>query len=120
MSIKSEKTFPWVTRDFILNLINNSENTENIILKSFRCENALLSAENFSSLMIRLTVEYVHFKTKKQDVFIIKKALESEEFDAICKESALFEKEIEVYTKVLPAVELLLNSIGENGQIAPR
>lgn len=125
--------FPWMNREFVQNLIEKSENRRDVALKSFHGENALFNGgENFSSSMIRLKVIFDLCKYKeiangetahreeKQRVFIIKVALETEKFSTICVESALFEKEIEAYTKILPEAEKLLQSIGLDGQLAPR
>lgn len=112
--------FTWVNSDFVQTLIQSSEKDDHVTLKSFYAENALLGGENFSSIMLRLKVDFEHSQKVKQKTFIIKIAIDSQEFAGVCEESCIFEKEIEVYMKILPKVEELLESIGEHGQIAPR
>lgn len=114
------KEFEWVNSQLVQKLIENSENSEKIHLKSFKLENALLGGENFSSLIVRLKVLFDDCKRETSRAFLIKMAINSKEFTIICEECHLFEKEIEVYIKILPEVKILLESIGENGNLAPK
>lgn len=112
--------FEWVSSQLVQKLIENSENSEKIRLTSFQLENALLGGANFSSSIIRLKVRFDNCKCETSRVFLIKMAINSKEFSDICEECRLFEKEIEVYTKILPEVKFLLESIGEIGTLAPK
>lgn len=114
------KKFPWINNEFVQNLIEKTTNDKNVILKSFFTENALRGGENFSSYMLRLKASFHHRNEEKEQIFILKIGQDFEEFAVVCEESALFEKEIEIYTKILPELENLLQSIGQHCQFAPR
>lgn len=112
MSPKSDNV-PWLTNEFVQKLLENSENDKNVLLESFQGQNACLDGENFSSLMFRLEVKFKCNEVLKHKMFIIKKAHESKDFQKISEETAIIEKEIEVYTKILPEVETLLKLAGQ-------
>lgn len=113
--------FPWITPSFVQNLIKKSEQSENVTLKSFDAQKCFNNGENFSSYMIGLkTIFESESDGEKSRDFLLKIAIQTEDFQKICQETLLYEREIEAYTNVLPAVEELLKSVGESGQIAPR
>ncbi|XP_031628478.1 uncharacterized protein LOC116344183 [Contarinia nasturtii] len=113
--------FPWITSSFVQNLIEKSEQSKHAILKSFTAKKCFNDGENFSSYMIGLKAIFEsELHGEKSCDFLLKIAIQTEDYAKICAESLLYEREIEAYTKVLPAVEKLLESVGEFGQIAPR
>lgn len=81
------------------------------------------NGQNFSSFLIRLIVnlrERDNHSNVSQKSFFVKGSLDTEDIANIMKEALLFEKEIEVYTKILPAVEELLAAIGKPTHIGPK
>lgn len=116
------KLFPWITSDFVQAIIENSEQTKNVALKSFDAQLAFKSGESFSSQMVTLAVV---FGDKSEDGerrkdFLMKIAIQTEDFAKVCEECHIYEREIEAYTRVLPVVEKCFDSIGITGRIAPR
>lgn len=113
------KLFPWITPEFVQHLIENSEFTKDLILKSFEPVFAFKSGENFSSQMIALAVHFCDQMdgVEKRRDFIMKIAIQTPEIDIIFKECHHYEREIEMYTKILPALEKRFRCIS---QIAPR
>lgn len=119
--------YPWIDLNFVNNLITNSECDEDLIIESYQAENAVSEGQNYSSHMIRLIV---HLKNKSdvnqmkmckiKRTYFLKICLQTEEFLKICNECNLYEKEIEAYNRIIPAVEELLNSIQMKTQIAPK
>lgn len=119
----SLESFPWITAQFVDDLISKSESGDNWEVESFNIGNFDNNGQNFSSIIIRLIVNLrdrnIHSNAVKK-TFFVKMSINSESFANVSKESLLFEKEIEVYSKILPAVEELLESIGMPTQIGPK
>lgn len=119
----SLESFPWITPQFVDDLIRKSEGGDNWDVESFDIGNFENNGQNFSSIIIRLNVNIRERSNQSNLVkksFFVKMTIKSEDFANASKESLLFEKEIEVYSKILPAVEELLESIGVPTQIGPK
>lgn len=113
--------FPWITSSFVQTLIEKSEQSKQVALKSFTANKCFEGGESFSSTMIALAVFYDDGNgNEKKNDFLVKIALQTEEYIKLCEESLIYEKEIETYTKILPAIKIALESNGVCGQIAPR
>lgn len=113
--------FPWITSSFVQHIIARSEQRKDVTLKSFSVRKCFESGENFASYMVGLEV----FIDNGSDVsdkrdFLIKIAIPTDEFSRMCEECLYYEKEIETYTKILPAIDGALNSAGVSADIAPR
>lgn len=119
--INISKLFPWITRSFVQKLIEKSEQNEQVVLKDFSTKKCFDSGLSFSSTMIalRVLIDDGHGDEKERD-FVIKIALQTEEYSRLCEECLIYEKEIETYTKILPAIKNALELQGNSGQIAPR
>lgn len=115
------KLFPWFTLNFIQNIIKKSEQSENVTLKSFTTKKCFDGGESFSSYMFALTI-FLNDDcgNEKQSDFILKIALQTEDYKRMCEECFIYEKEIETYTKILPVIQRMLDLEDESTQIAPR
>lgn len=118
------KSFPWIDLQFVQNIIDKAESEKNAWeIESFYSGNFENNGQNFSSHMIRLIVN-LRYRANHSKVirkaFFVKICLTTEDFENVLKESLLFEKEIEAYSKILPAVEELLESIGMPTHIGPK
>lgn len=114
--------FPWITSSFVQQLIVRSEHREDVTVKSYSAKKCFESGENFASYMVGVEVfidNGSNMSEAKRD-FLIKIAIPTEEFSRMCEECLYYEKEIEAYTKVLPAIDSALNSVKESASIAPR
>lgn len=114
--------FPWITPAFVQKIIENAEPNKSIDVKSFDVSFAFKNGENFSSHMIALVV---HFTNRSDGIeerrnFLIKIAIQTDEIAMVNKECHNYETEIEMYTKILPAVENCFSSVGLIDRIAPR
>lgn len=114
--------FPWITPAFVQNLVENAETNKSVTVKSFNAQFAFKNGENFSSHMISLVVIFTNKtdRIEKQRNFLVKIAIPTDDIAQINRECHIYETEIEVYTKILPAVEKCFNSIGIYDRIAPR
>lgn len=116
--INISKLFPWITESFVQNLIEITERSKQVILTDFTPKKCFDSGESFSSTMIALRVVFNDDNgNEKERDFLIKIALQTDEYVKLCEECLIYEKEIETYTKILPAIESALEL---EGQIAPR
>lgn len=117
------ESFPWIDTQFVQNLANKSECSDNWEVKSFHAGSSVDDGQNFSSDTIRLVVSLQDrcdpTKTLQKSYFF-KMCLKSAQFEGVLKENFNFEKEIEVYSKIIPAVEELLDSIGMPTQVGPK
>lgn len=117
------KSFEWIDLKFVQDLISKSDSSSNWEVKSFDTGDFDSNGQNFSSFLVRLVVNLRDREDPSKvstKSFFVKGSLNTEDYANVLKESLLFVKEIEVYTKILPAVEELLASIGKPTQIGPK
>lgn len=124
MSFKKSilELYPWIDLEFVQKLVNKSDYDKNLMVESFRAEKGVRDGKNFSSSTIRLFVnlQQTSNQSNRLKVYFLKVCLRTEDFLKACEECLYFEKEIEVYGKILPAVEELLQSINVPEQFAPK
>lgn len=126
MSLSLKKTlselFPWIDQDFVQTLVNRSDFDKSLTVESFRAEKGVRDGKNFSSNTIRLFVNLPRAcnQANRLRVYFLKVRLQTEAFVKACEECLYYEKEIEIYTKIIPAVEELLQSINVPEQFAPK
>lgn len=114
--------FPWLTSSFVQNMIERSEQRNDVVLKSFNAEKCFNKGEGFSSYMIAVTALFRYESTdcEKESNILLKIALRTDDFRKMCEECLIYEREIEAYTVILPAVKNLFESVGVSADIAPR
>lgn len=120
--LKIFEQFPWITSTFVQKVVENAEPNKCIVVKSFDVSFAFKKGENFSSHMITLAVQFTNQSDciEEQRNFLIKIAIQTEGIAKINEECFNYETEIEIYTKILPAVENCFRSVGIFDRIAPR
>ncbi len=117
MSLKNSilELYPWIDLNFVQTLVNKSDYDKNLIVTSFRVEKGVHDGKNFSSNAVRLFVNVSNQPADNQSnilrVYFLKICLQTEDFMKACEECLYYEKEIEVYNDIVPAVEELLQSI---------
>lgn len=116
------KLFPWINAEFVTKVVENCERSKNVSLKSFNAKSAFKSGENFSSHMVTLAVHFTNRTEglEKHKEFLMKIAIQTEDYAILCKECHIYERETEAYMKILPAIEKCFDSIGVTFRIAPR
>lgn len=118
--------FPWITYDFVQSVIEKSESNQFVVIKSFDACLDFKNGECFCSDMVALTVTFVQNNSTEnkgvemQKKFLIKIALKSEDMMKMSEECNFTEREAEVYTNLLPAIEKCFHSVGIHDEIAPR
>ncbi|XP_055308222.1 uncharacterized protein LOC129572304 [Sitodiplosis mosellana] len=116
--------FPWITSLFVQKLLDQSEQSKDVNLKSFIVKRCFNEGEGFSSNMLCLKTTFHKSRddvvdTKHTD-FIFKIALQTEEFDKLFEEGLYFEKEIFVYSTILPKLKHSFEVVGMTVEIGPR
>lgn len=105
---------PWIDLDFVQMLVRKSDCDRNSTVTSFRVEKGVDDGKNFSSTAIRLHVNLLlpaNDRPNISRVYFLKVSLQTEDFAKVSEECLYYEKEIEVYSKIIPVVEELLQSI---------
>lgn len=112
------KTYPLLSTDFFHNILLKKvhPDAEAVRILGVTLKSALPAGENFASEMVRAIIDYsVNDGAKVTKRFILKMC--SPSIDSYVK--GVFDRETNLYLDVLPKVEALLNSIGDNTKVAP-
>lgn len=113
-------TYFWLTEEFLLRILKKCNLAANIQIVSYNVADALKKGENFASHMNRITVNYTADGKHCQIKFILKAAHTTGTTAALTESLGAFEREISIYTKILPKISFLLESIGDYNQFAPK
>ncbi|XP_055678330.1 uncharacterized protein LOC129787056 [Lutzomyia longipalpis] len=112
----------FLNQDFLLDVLRSVENDKGLVIKDLNIAPGTKPGDHFASIMFKARISY---RTRGKDVtsrsFVIKtkpvaEGMKKEMF----KDSPIFEREIDMYTKILPEMTRIMESIGDREQIAPR
>ena len=112
--------YPYLNKEFFEKVLNGD--TKIYSVSDYTIDAALGKGENYTSQMLRCCVNYTCVKTneKKSTKYVIKAAIVvNQTANEMIQELGLFKSEIAIYKLVLPQVEKLLKSIGDNTKLAP-
>lgn len=114
--------FPWITSSFVEHLIVKSENIENVTLTSFNAKKAFDKGEGFTSNIVALSTVFKKPTGggEMQRSYLLKIAIQTDLYLKIADEIHTYDKEIEVYSKILPAITSILKERDTASQIGPR
>lgn len=115
--------YPWLNNEFFEQILGNENPTANISVESVHIKPALNHGENYASQMIRATVQYFineNFDDVQEIRFVIKALVINEAMARITKEFKMFDREVIVYQHIMPEVEKLLESIGDDTKLSPK
>lgn len=111
----------WLNDDFFINIIEMKLNlsAKEFEVKINSIKPAVGSGENYVSGIYRIRVEVKILQDEKIEIhsFILKNMLKAGDD---MKQHGLFEKEINIYSDIIPALENEFKLIGENVQFGPR
>lgn len=119
------KNFPWINEAFFKEILQNDLKIC-VTVTNYKLKPALKHGENYTSEMLRANVNYITAsddddnKIQKEINFIIKTALRNQELKSQLDESKFFEKEIVIYRDIFPAIEKLLQTIGDNAKFSAK
>lgn len=118
--------YPWLNNEFFHRILSKDYPNDGVTIEDYQAKPALSYGENYASQMIRVIVHYNvtnnngNVKKNCEQRFVIKALHINEEMARMTKEFKIFDKEIIVYQHVLPAVEKLLLSVGDDTKLSPR
>lgn len=107
-----QSQYRWLNEALFEKILQRERANGKIRVINFTVKSALGKGENYTSQMLRVRVNYRDGLGTKSAAFIVKATLTNGVHDVVA-ELGLFEKEIENYEKVLPAVAELLRSVGD-------
>lgn len=119
MEINFREHFVWLNESTFEAILRRSCKNDKLQVISLNIQEALPRGENNSSQMLRVTVRYNDGSSEVVESFIVKGMVIL--FDpSIIAEMKLFEKEIRIYTQVIPAITKLLQSIGDDSALSAK
>ncbi|XP_055693498.1 uncharacterized protein LOC129795947 [Lutzomyia longipalpis] len=112
----------FLNQDFLLDVLRSVENDKALVITECNIAPATKPGDHHGSIMFRAKISY---KTRGKDVisrsFVIKtKSVDEEPKKKMLKECPAFEREIDIYMKILPEMTRIMESIGDRDHIAPR
>lgn len=107
----------WLNEEYFRNIL--SEGGEDVEIVKLTLEPANKTGENYSSLMLRASLEIKSERNSFNRNYIIKLDPEGVTQE-IMTQFSVFPKEIEMYNTILPAFRRLFVEIGEDVKFSPR
>uniref|UniRef100_A0A8W7PPC6 CHK kinase-like domain-containing protein n=1 Tax=Anopheles coluzzii TaxID=1518534 RepID=A0A8W7PPC6_ANOCL len=115
-----EEKYPFITRDYLQGILRREQCESAITVESFKVVAPLAKGENYSSDILRVTVNYTTGShNHRTQTYIIKVSFARDEDADLLDAYDVFKREIAVYDVVMPKVEQLLSSIGYSKRLAP-
>lgn len=119
-----QSLYPWITTEFFERILQREHDDNSIRVRSYTLKAALAKGENYLSQMLRTTVRFTTDSSttsaEQSIALIIKTVSPNAEINAVTAELGLFRKEIVAFQTVIPAVEKLLRSIGDETKLSAR
>ncbi|KAH8417163.1 hypothetical protein KR222_005482 [Zaprionus bogoriensis] len=117
---KSLEIPEWVNQEYFREVLQKDEPNHVEVLK-FTAVAAIPPGGNFTSAMLRIHMELaINDGSKKQKSYVLKTMLPDEKGGKMIKEVGIFDKELKMYQKYLPAFEALYKAAGADIQLAPK
>lgn len=114
------KSYPWITSE-LLEAILNRHTTPPLSITQFTVLPAIPEGENYSSQLLRVRIGHecddgeADSQTRCESL-IIKASL----VEKLVRSRNVFAKEIEIFTKIIPAVELKFRDYGADCHLGPK
>lgn len=107
--------YPWLSTEFFTRIVKKVFPENVIRVQKYTVKSALGAGENFTSQMLRATVQYSSddLDGTQEIRFIIKAAVSDVKNREFLEEMDLFEKETANFQYILPEVYKLLESVGD-------
>lgn len=123
MSSDQTVTLPsWITRDVLETVLHTHETAAQLI--DFKVSLGCKPGEHFMSVMFKVSIIYrtVNGSDENQTLYTIIKTVPDVEGHRreFVEKTPCFKNELRVYERVLPAMQSILSTSGDNIKIAPR
>ncbi|GAB0088786.1 LOC111597534 [Sergentomyia squamirostris] len=119
---KDELTPPtFLNQDFFENILRNEEKSFDLKITKLEITPGSKAKDHFSSIIFKAIVDYAsQGKVTNGRRFVVKTLPVADTVKKeLLKGSSIFDREIEMYTKVLPEMKSILESIGDDEEFAP-
>ncbi|XP_055696322.1 uncharacterized protein LOC129797599 [Lutzomyia longipalpis] len=114
---KANKTPEWLNNEYIEKALRQYEYDPNLQITACEIVPATKVGDNFASVIFRANITYVT-KGKTVTTTLIMKVADSQK--AFMQDVPLFQTEINIYLKVLPEMQRLLNQLGDKDIMFPK
>ncbi|XP_037947057.1 uncharacterized protein LOC119678993 [Teleopsis dalmanni] len=110
----------WLNNDFLKEVIQSYEKNKDVKVTNFKLTPGTVKGDHFASVMFRAHVDYKLRHSRYSKSVIIKTMPEAQGLKKeMLENSHIFETEIKMYTEILPKLESVLRSIGDDTKIGP-
>ncbi|XP_037942826.1 uncharacterized protein LOC119675691 [Teleopsis dalmanni] len=110
----------WLNNDFLKEVIQSYEKNKDVKVTNFKLTPGTVKGDHFASVMFRAHVDYKLRHSRYSKSVIIKTMPEVQGLKKeMLENSHIFETEIKMYTEILPKLESVLRSIGDDTKIGP-
>uniref|UniRef100_A0A1B0C8D6 CHK kinase-like domain-containing protein n=1 Tax=Lutzomyia longipalpis TaxID=7200 RepID=A0A1B0C8D6_LUTLO len=120
---KDELTPPdFLNEEYFLNILRGVENDKALTITKFEMIPGTKPGDHFASIMFKAIVSYTSRGKVVSGRSLVVKTMPVEEGikKEMFTEMPIFDREIDMYTKILPEMKRLMESIGDHEELAPR
>uniref|UniRef100_A0A1L8DYI8 Putative ecdysteroid kinase n=1 Tax=Nyssomyia neivai TaxID=330878 RepID=A0A1L8DYI8_9DIPT len=120
---KDELTPPdFLNEEFFLDVLRGVENDRGLTITNFKMIPGTKPGDHFASIMFKAIISYTSRGKVVLDRSLVVKTMPVEEGmkKEMFEEMPVFDREIDMYTKILPEMGRLMQSIGDHEELAPR
>lgn len=107
----------FLTKEYLQNILQKYEKTDNINVKEFNCIPAVAAGNNYASMLLRASVQYTKNGESVEKSLIIKATPSDPELAKSIEEYGVYQREILMYDRILPQYHKLLESMGDNEKL---
>lgn len=119
MSSSEEPKYDWLSDAFLQTIVRNQLQQSDFVIKSYDITSATEKGENFLGTVFRAKVEIEHAQEQRSLNFIIK-AQAGDDMDEVAQAFQAYKREVEMYTTVLPAMQMILQNAGIDIVLGPK
>ncbi|KAL5274238.1 hypothetical protein ACFFRR_000788 [Megaselia abdita] len=109
----------WITQDYFENIVADAVD-DFLMITKFSPKSGSAAGENYASIMLRIDFEVKLKDGSNREFSLMVKTAQDGENAQMIADMGIFDKEIEVYEKLLPAFEELYSSKGINVTFGPK
>lgn len=107
----------FLTKEYLINVLQKYEKTDDIKVKEFNCTPAVAAGNNYASMLLRASVQYTKNDQNVEKSLIIKTTPSDPELAKSVEQYGVYKREILMYDRILPQYHKLLESVGDNEKL---
>lgn len=112
------KLYKWITKDYFEKALRNLHNDKSLIIKEFHVKPAVGKGENYAGIIDRVFAIFESKGQGKSISMILKYYFENDDFtDMAYKEYMIFDKEMNIYEKILPKLNSCITGINQSEKL---